>query len=177
MLGGAPFRFVGVNAFFLANDPAVYQCGSTHVQDPEREVDDWFGHISGDFGGKVVRFWAFQTWTDGGTDWQSFDRIMRLANTHGLKVLPVLENEWAACTRGGDKDDTWFAGGYRSPYGGYRLSYKEYVQRVVERYRDEPAIFGWMLMNEPRSATKSGTTEARGAVRLRPRHEQLRQGS
>ena len=156
---GQPFRFVGANMYNAAGDPAVYQCGPWMSQ-PESELDQWFARARADFGGRVVRFWAYQRYTNGGTDWRGLDRVMRLANKHDLKVLPVLENHWAECTFGGIRDASWYGGGYQQPDSGYALSYQEYVRRVVTRYRDERAIFGWSLMNEAEGKTAGGADAA-----------------
>ena len=151
--------FVGANMYNAAGDLAIYQCGPW-MSNPEVELDSWFAQARADFGARVIRFWAYQTYTSGGTDWRGLDRVMRLANKHGLKVIPVLENNWVECTSGGQKYDTWYAGGYQVSYGEYPLSYQEYVRRVVERYRNEPAVFGWMLMNEAEARTVGGEDAA-----------------
>lgn len=156
MLDGAPFRFVGANMYNAACEPSVYGCGPW-MNNPDVELDDWFTRARRDFGAQVIRFWAYQSYTAGGTNWQAFDRVMRLANKHALKVIPVLENQWEACTQGGDKYDSWYAGGYAQPYGNYPISYREYVSRIVNRYKNEPAVAAWMLMNEAESKSTSGT--------------------
>ena len=158
-MDGEPFRFVGANMYNAAGDPAIYQCGPW-MSNPDVELDAWFARARADFGARVIRFWAYQRYTAGGTDWRGLDRVMRLANKHGLKVIPVLENHWPDCSFGGQKLDAWYAGGYQQPYGEYPLSYREYTRRVVERYRNEPAIFGWMLMNEAEGKTAGGADAA-----------------
>ena len=155
LLSGAPFEFVGANMYNAAGDPTIYECGPW-MSNPDTELDAWFAQARADFGGRVIRFWAYQRYTNGGTDWRALDRVMRLAAAHDLKVLPVLENQWGDCSDEAYKDANWYAGGYRQPYGQYAISYDAYVRRVVERYRDEPAIFGWMLMNEAESRVVSG---------------------
>jgi hypothetical protein len=152
LLNGQPFRFVGSNLYNAAVDLSTYDCGF-YVGKPEADVAGWFDRVKADQAAKVIRFWAFQKYTNGGTNWTGLDRVMRLANQRGLKLLPVLENQWSDCTEGGDKLDTWYADGYQRPYGAYPLSYKEYVRRVVSRYKDDPAVFAWSLMNEAESQT------------------------
>src|SRR5919199_101347 len=156
VLAGKPFRFIGTNMYNAAADPDIYDCGP-QMQKPDEELDDWFERFKHDSGGRVIRFWAYQSYTKGGEDWRSLDRVMRLANKHDLKVIPVLENQWKDCTEGEYKQDAWYAVGYLKPYGTYLLSYKEYVNRVVERYKNEPAIAAWMLINEAESKTTEGS--------------------
>ena len=45
-------------------------------------------------------------------------------------------------------DDTWFASGYKSPYGSYALSYRDYVAGLVAHFQSEPTIMAWELMHE-----------------------------
>jgi pimeloyl-ACP methyl ester carboxylesterase len=153
-LGGAPFRFVGVNVYNAAGDPSIYSCGPW-MENPDVELQQWFHRIKVETGATVVRFWAFQAYTAGGTDWRALDRVMTVARKEGLKVLPVLENQWDACTEGGVKDASWYGAAYQRKYG-YPLSFRDYVRKVVERYREHPAVFAWMLMNEAESATSDG---------------------
>src|SRR5204863_4947508 len=111
---GVPFRPIGVNFYSAAGDPAIFQCGPPK-ENPDDQLGDDFGRIRAETGSTVVRFWAFQSYTNGGTDWQSLDRVMRLAKEHDLLLIPVLENQWSDCTRGGPRDAGWYAGRYRQP--------------------------------------------------------------
>ena len=158
VLNGSPFRFVGSNLYNAAGDPSIYECGPW-MSAPEVDLDAWFAHARADYGATVIRFWAFQSYTAGGTNWQSFDRVMRLAKQHDLHVIPVLDNQWGECTQGGDKDAQWYRDGYRSPYGTYPLSYRDFVGRLVERYRDDDTVLAWSLMNEAESQTLSGVAD------------------
>ncbi len=157
MLDGAPYKFVGANMYNAAGDPSIYECGPW-MSNPEVELADWFARSKADFGGKVVRFWAFQRYTKGGTDWRAFDRVMRLAAQYDVKVIPVLENQWGDCTDA-TKTAAWYGGGYRQPSAINPLPYDEFVRRVVQRYRNEPAIFSWMLMNEAESRGSNGAAD------------------
>ena len=153
-----PFRPIGVNFYSAAGDPAIFVCGPHH-DDPDTDIDEAFRRIREETGASVVRFWAFQSYTAGGTDWRAFDRVVRLARKHDLLLLPVLENQWADCTHGGPRDASWYAGRFRQPDDGYLLAYEAYVRAVVTRYRDEPAIFAWMLMNEAESKRQDGSAD------------------
>jgi hypothetical protein len=153
-LNGQPFRFVGINRYGAANS-AAYSCGSSG--DQTTYLAQMFQDVQTEAGGTVLRFWAFQSYTNGGTDWTGIDTVVATAKANGFKIIPVLENQWADCTLGGYKYDTWYSSGYKSPYGGYALSYRDYVGQIVNRYKNEPTIMAWMLMNEAECKNTSGT--------------------
>jgi hypothetical protein len=153
---GTPFRPLGVNYYDAAGDPEIFQCGAP-LDEPDTRLDDQFRRIRSETGANVVRFWAFRSYTNGGTDWRALDRVIRQAQAHDLLLIPVLENQWADCTHGGPRTADWYAGRYHQPDDGYPISYEEYVRRIVARYRDEPAIFAWMLMNEAEAKRPDGS--------------------
>ena len=156
VLDGEPFVFVGANLTNTAGDPDVHECGPWVFDDPDAQVEEWFARMRRDFDGNVLRIWMYQGFTNGGTDWRGFDRTVRLAKKYGFKIVPVLENQWPECSEGGYKLDSWYAAGYKEPYGRYPISFKEYTRRVVERYKDEPTVAAWMLMNEAEGRSAAG---------------------
>lgn len=135
-------------------------------------------------GMKVVRTWAFNSyandpqafvntsnWTYNEKQFKKLDYILDSAKRHGIRVIPVFENYWADF--GGIKVTT-------DRYGLYKLEfftnaqakqmYKNYVANMVNRvntvsgvdYKDDPAIFAWDLMNEPRiDSNDDPTTDKR----------------
>ncbi len=156
-LNGQPFRFVGVNRYnLLTTEPVGYRgCGGSWT---DEQLEAWFAEVSS-LGATVVRLWAFQRLTDSGSNFSQMDKVLSLAGRYGIKLIPVLENQWRECTSGGYKLADWYRGGYLSPYGDYPISYKEYVRIVVSRYRDNPNILMWQLVNEAESIDNSGTPD------------------
>lgn len=151
-LNGNEFRFVGFNLFDAAATDS-YKCAHWPRM-TDQELDDALRYMREESGTTVLRFWAFQKYTNGGQDWSGVDKVIRLAKKNGIKVIPVIENGPSHCTGDTTKskweyqDDTWYVNGYKTPFGTDRLSYRDYVKEIVTRYKDDPTIFGWMMMNE-----------------------------
>ena len=158
-VAGEPYAFVGFNLYDAAAT-VRYRC-APWPRWSDAQLDEAFAYMHDEAGARVLRFWAYQTYTAAGTDWSGVDRVIRLARKHGMRVLPVLEDGPGNCTTGtnGQKKewyegDTWYTSGYRHPYGNAVLSYRDYVAKIVAHYRDNPTIFGWSMMNEAETKTR-----------------------
>ena len=158
---GKPFRFVGVNLYDAAASD-IYSCNpSRRLTDRQLHAALAYAHDKG--GATVVRFWAYQTYTAGGTDFAGVDRVIAAARDVGMRVIPVLEDGPGDCTTGRPgvaKDelpgDSWYTTGYRQPYGSAALSYRDYARVVARHYRGNPTVLGWMMMNEAETHTRDG---------------------
>lgn len=148
LLNGRPFHFVGVNRYNLLTIDTPYRgCGEGWSQ---QNLDAYFAemqslHIT------TIRFWAFQSFTANGTDFSRLDYLVSLAQKYNILLIPVLENQWPSCTPSDYKYNTWYQSGYLSPYGAYQLSYKDYLHLIITRYKNNPYILIWQLMNEAES--------------------------
>lgn len=145
--GRQPFYFHGFN---LYNINGRGNCGY-EIPDLDAELDA-IGPSA-----NVVRGWFFQRLaTDpltGSLDWNVFDETLATLREHGLRVIATLADEWGACDGNEPRDRLtleWYRSGYRTaPYSdGAPLSYRDWVTAITARYRDDPTILAWQLMNE-----------------------------
>ena len=153
LVDGKPFRFVGVNMYDAAAT-SKYSCNPTAAMTPD-ELKSAFATLHDSYGVTVVRFWAYQTYTDGGRDFSGVDQVVAAAKATGIRLLPVLEDGPGYCTtltpaspKAQYEGDSWFTEGYKKQYGTAALSFRDYAKVMVEHYRDEPTIFAWSLVNE-----------------------------
>jgi mannan endo-1,4-beta-mannosidase len=145
-LHGAPFSFLGAVSWGIAGTTGTCRVSSFSTQEDAliRSFDDMV-----DMRASAFRIWAFQSYAGpSGRDYSSFDRVVSYARRAGVRLIMVLENNWADCTEGGQRNDAWFAAGYRAPYGSYALSLSDYAQGLVSHFRDEPTILAWEIMHE-----------------------------
>jgi hypothetical protein len=112
-------------------------------------------------GQNAFRFWMLQQFMtrNGARDWSVFDRVLNAARARGQRVVVTLANHWADCEGSGgfQKTEAWYASGYKSqtqPNG--TTTYREYVREVVTRYRSDPAVLMWQLVNEPQADLSPG---------------------
>ena len=171
---GKIYRSVGVNRYNLLTQSVngvALGCANTFS---EGEIDTTFSELH-DIGVTSIRFWLFQSFTKSGQDTSRFDYVLSEANKYDIKVIPVFENHWADCTEGGVKSPSWYTSGYTSPYGGYSLSLRDYIGKIVPKYKDNPTILTWEIMNEASSTDIQGlynfTTDVSSYVKsLDPNH-------
>jgi len=152
-LDGAPYRFVGFNLYDAAASD-VYSCQPFSRLD-DSALADTMKAIHEQAGATVVRFWAYQTYTAGGTDFAGVDRFIAAAAKEGLRVMPVLEDGPGDCSTGERRvslakadNGHWYSEGYRKPLGWARLSYRDYARVMAQHYKDDPTILAWMMVNE-----------------------------
>lgn len=103
---------------------------------------------------RAVRWWlsfdAYQRDRSGFL--AKFERVLQIAHTHGLIVMPVLFNRW--------HDGTMDYGGiYFESIGGALWKeestnpHKAFIDDVVGSHANDPRIFAWDLCNEPFTGT------------------------
>ncbi|MBA3724171.1 MAG: cellulase family glycosylhydrolase [Candidatus Levybacteria bacterium] len=150
-LNNEQFRSMGVNRYNLLtrNTPngETIGCASPFS---EEELDSTFSNLQS-MGITSVRFWLFQSFTKSGEDLERFNFLLATAEKYNIKLIPVFENNWQDCTEGNIKSPSWYRSEYKSPYGTYPLSLKEYISKVVPLYKDNPTILAWEIMNEANS--------------------------
>ncbi|MFN8535599.1 MAG: cellulase family glycosylhydrolase [Dehalococcoidia bacterium] len=147
-LNGQPFRPIGFNFHDAGASKAVNSCNHWGVWS-DQDLDNAFRNLRDQAGATVVRFWAYQSYTNGGASFASFDRLVATAKKYDIRLLAVIDDMWSYCSDGPDKTIAWFENGYRAPWGSNTLAYRDYAQQLVRRYKNEPTIFAWSLMNEP----------------------------
>jgi hypothetical protein len=142
-LNGEPFRFAGVSSWALLEGS---QCATSSPDEREAWMQQAYDGLVASRT-KVARFFAFQSSAGAsGTDFTLFDATVRYARRAGVRVQLILEHGDGGCSEGGHHDAAWYAGGYRNPDGKYALSYREFAEAVARRYRDEPTVLGYVLV-------------------------------
>ena len=162
-LDGQPFRFTGLNIYNAnSNGLCWYPMDGTILD-----------HSLVDIGpGKTVfRAWFFQqlATSSGARDWTAFDRTIATARAHGIRIIATLIDQWGNCGStnpvGGYKNDAWYTSGYTQidPVG--TVSYRDWTAEVAARYRDDPTILAWQLVNEAevKPSVDSATCSANAA--------------
>lgn len=179
MCDGEPFYFAGCNSydmFTLGDGSSKDSTEAIETKFMNKSAIDERMQQMQDNGVTVLRTWGFsnETWhgfelTPGEyneAEFMLFDYIMYSAQQHDIRVIITLENYWEAYG-GIDKKLSWAgagSGGNHKSRAAYFTNetckqwYKDYAKHFAERtnyftgvqYKDDPTIFAWDLMNEPR---------------------------
>jgi mannan endo-1,4-beta-mannosidase len=115
----------------------------------------------------LVRFWAFEgtmavNATTHQIDWQALDNVFAAAAAHHQLLLPAITAQGGDCDDGHWQDPSWYEGGFTQVFENPTapdatplapLSYWEYLQAIVARYRTSPALGMWEPISEPEAST------------------------
>src|SRR4051794_17890305 len=174
-LGGHTYYFAGANVYDTFTYGGSYGDTETQWMDKAR-IDNHMAEMAAD-GVTVLRTWMFdhESWhgfepskgTYSDQQFAEFDYILFSAAQHNIRVIPTLENYWEAYG-GIDTRLSWEGLGTgqanrwrffnQAACPGCFTQYQNYVTYALNRvnhytgvkYKDDPAIFAWELMNEPR---------------------------
>ncbi len=106
------------------------------------EIDTWFrilheNHLP------ICRIRLFENYmhtSDGAWDFSLFDQAFQAAEKYGIKILGTLFPATAFSD----------VGGFKFPRTSEHLAeIAAYIQNLVTHYSNSPAMFGWVLINEP----------------------------
>ena len=113
----------------------------------EESIDEDFKHMAEEdqINGARLAFWTIPLGAN--FDYTRFDACFRSAARHGVKINPVLP-----------QIPGWLNGGADDP--DIRKAYKEQIQKVISRYKDEPALAMWTVDIEPSRSWKVNPGEA-----------------
>jgi hypothetical protein len=162
ILNGSIVTFSGVNAYEIATvrgDNAG--CGGAMT---DAQLDQLFSSLPPD---SLVRFWAFQGGlaTDPATgqlDWGPIDRVFAAAEAYHQRLIPAITDQGGTCDGQHWQDPAWYDGGFRDVFndpsttdgrGLTPLSYWTYLQDIVNRYKDSPALGMWEPISEAEAST------------------------
>ncbi|KAK8114769.1 fungal cellulose binding domain-containing protein [Apiospora kogelbergensis] len=156
---GSTKYLAGTNSYwisFLTSNADVEKALDTLVDSGLKVLRIWgFNDVTAKPGSGTVYFQQLSaggsTINTGVDGLQRLDYVVAAAEIRGLKLIINFVNNW---------DDYGGIAAYVRAFGGSKTSwytntaaqaqYRKYVQAVVSRYANSPAIFAWELANEPR---------------------------
>jgi len=149
-LDGKPYTFVGVA---VPNGTTLWSvnagCGG---QLSDAGLDQLFASVPPR---TVVSMWAtsqlgWNRWTKT-VDFTAIDRAVAAAARRGIFLNLSLSTQQGYCGDSHWKGEAWYAGGYRqaAPDDETKLSYLDWVRRIVPRYATGNTVAMWTPMVEP----------------------------
>ncbi|MFG2040417.1 cellulose binding domain-containing protein [Dactylosporangium sp. NPDC048998] len=188
-LGGRSYYFAGANVYDTFTYGGSYGDTETQWMDKAR-IDKHMAEMAAD-GVTVLRTWMFdhETWHGfepskgvySEQQFSEFDYILYSAAQNNIRVIPVFENYWEAYG-GIDTRLSWEglptgqANRWRffnqSACPGCFTQYQNYVKYALNRtnhytgvkYKDDPTVFAWELMNEPRYEGQGSAENVNGTT-------------
>jgi mannan endo-1,4-beta-mannosidase len=123
-------------------------------------------------GQEVARVFSFQrtATTQGVRDWSRLDDMLKTFRARGQRVVMVLSDQWRGqpCADvPANRTIDWYESGYRTTVE-QASTYRDWVGQIALRYRDDPTIAFWELLNEGEARNADGTCseqEASAALR------------
>jgi endo-1,4-beta-mannosidase len=170
LVNGTPYQFRGLNIYNANSN------GSTcwYAMNSGTTLRDSLAAIGA--GANAFRAWFFQNeaTTNGVRDWSGFDHTLAAARAAGVRVIPVLINQWGQCEghlsyASGYKTEAWYQSGYKTDPTSPQMArtYRQWVAEVVARYKDDPTILAWQMVNEAEDkAAYGGACSATAAASL-----------
>lgn len=190
MLNAKPYFFAGANCYDVFTYGDGSSSGTSNQIEnsymSKSQIDAQMARLQGD-GVAVLRTWGFNhqgTWhvfepskgQYNEPEFREFDYILNSASNHNIRVIVTLENYW------GDYGGIDSRLGWEGLTGGDPgrrifftnapaiLGYKNYVQYFLNRtnhytgvqYKNDPTIFAWEVMNEPRYQGESSSQNVSG---------------
>src|SRR3984957_12615359 len=164
---GEPDPAVGVNAYELATDWWINAgCGPMLSS---AQLNAFFASLPAN---SLVRFWAFQgsmaiNIKTHEIDWAPLDRVFAAAAAHGQRLIVSLTDQGGVCDGDHWQDPSWLEGGFQDVFnspsnsdgsGHTPLSYWDYMQDIVNRYKDSPALGMWEPISEAEASTCDGSS-------------------
>ena len=158
-LNGSTYRFTGLDVY---NANSRWNCSYDMVRNDalDRALQDMGP------GNEAIRAWFFQrlATTNGQRDWTAFDHTLSVAKAHGVRVIVTLADHWGACEDTGIKTEGWYASGYRTTVSDV-VTYRDFVAQVVNRYRNDPTVLMWQMVNEAEVKNTNGACGSMSTLR------------
>ena len=95
-------------------------------------------------------------------DWEPLDRVFAAAAAYHQLLVPSLTGQSGGCDNQHWQDPSWYEGGYTQVFDDPAapdgepvapLSYWQYLQAIVTRYRSSPALGMWEPISEAEAST------------------------
>ncbi|MGB2948021.1 MAG: beta-mannosidase [Rhodococcus sp. (in: high G+C Gram-positive bacteria)] len=149
-LDGEPWWPTGFNAYQLATDWSVNAgCGAMV------DLDSFFSALPAH---SLTRFNAFQALAinrfTGQLDFGPMDAVFAAAEAHDQLLIPVLAPQDGACEGDVFKGRQWYVDGWTAlPTAPALLSFEQWMNTAVDRWKDSPVLAAWELIGEPETST------------------------